>query len=607
MGPQFPAWLRYQTGISNLNISNTRINDVLPQWFWVVFSNASILNLSKNQLSGALPATLELPLIREMDLSGNSLLGQLPVNLTAPGLRKLRLYNNHFTGAIPPYMCNNSFVEINLSNNQLGGDFPRCQESISSLSMLALKNNNLSGEFPHFLQNAAQLSFLDLSYNKFYGSVPSWIGRKMPGLQVLILRSNMFQGQLPKQSTRLVRLHFLDIAHNNISGRIPSSLAGLKAMTHPYGRGDNNYSSDTTSMFTKDRELNYTHKFMKRIMLIDLSCNGFTGHIPKEISLLKGLQSLNLSNNQISGRIPDDIGVLSELESLDLSYNHFTGEIPSSLSDLTFLSCLNLSYNDLSGRIPSGQQLQTLNNQYMYIGNPGLCGPPLLNNCSTNQTDLDVHQERESTIYDTLFFYLSISSGYLIGLWTVFCTLLFKKTWRIAYFRHFDQLYNKIYVQAALSKAECEVYPASLPHGQHGRANTATASHSLPPPFPSPRRRSSQPPKVQAAHNGVAFFSSFVSRRARPPRSSKGRPVAVPASVATVKVVARGGGSSALEARFNIAAEVWVSGAARGSSTRARSSYVFNGSGVVSRLGGLCKVCQRCRGGAVGTPGAGAR
>ncbi|XP_022682105.1 probable leucine-rich repeat receptor-like protein kinase At5g63930 [Setaria italica] len=453
MGPQFPAWLRYQTGISNLNISNTRINDVLPQWFWVVFSNASILNLSKNQLSGALPATLELPLIREMDLSGNSLLGQLPVNLTAPGLRKLRLYNNHFTGAIPPYMCNNSFVEINLSNNQLGGDFPRCQESISSLSMLALKNNNLSGEFPHFLQNAAQLSFLDLSYNKFYGSVPSWIGRKMPGLQVLILRSNMFQGQLPKQSTRLVRLHFLDIAHNNISGRIPSSLAGLKAMTHPYGRGDNNYSSDTTSMFTKDRELNYTHKFMKRIMLIDLSCNGFTGHIPKEISLLKGLQSLNLSNNQISGRIPDDIGVLSELESLDLSYNHFTGEIPSSLSDLTFLSCLNLSYNDLSGRIPSGQQLQTLNNQYMYIGNPGLCGPPLLNNCSTNQTDLDVHQERESTIYDTLFFYLSISSGYLIGLWTVFCTLLFKKTWRIAYFRHFDQLYNKIYVQAALSKA----------------------------------------------------------------------------------------------------------------------------------------------------------
>ncbi|CAO2179316.1 unnamed protein product [Urochloa humidicola] len=88
----------------------------------------------------------------------------------------------------------------------------------------------------------------------------------------------------------------------------------------------------------------------------------------------------------------------------------------------------------------------------MYIGNPGLCGPPLLNSCSTNGTGLDVHQE-QGTIYDRLFFYLSISSGYLIGLGTVFCTLLFKKTWRIAYFRHFDQLYDKIYVQPALSKA----------------------------------------------------------------------------------------------------------------------------------------------------------
>ncbi|CAL4962784.1 unnamed protein product [Urochloa decumbens] len=387
MGPLFPAWLRFQTGIRKLNISNTRISDVLPR-------------------------------------------------------------------TIPAYICHNRLVEINLSNNQLDGDFPRCQDSNSSLSMLSLRNNNVSGEFPHFLQNAARLTFLDLSYNKFHGRVPPWIAEKMPGLQVLILRSNMFCGHLPEQLTTLVRVHFLDVAYNNISGRIPSSLAGLRAMTHLFGRGDDNYSSDTISMFVKDRELTYNNKFMiKRIMLIDLSSNGLTGHIPKELSLLTGLRSLNLSNNQISGPIPDDIGALSELESLDLSYNYLAGEIPPSLSDLTFLSCLNLSYNDLSGRIPSGQQLQTLNNQYMYIGNPGLCGPPLFNNCSTNKTGLYVHQEHEGTIYDKVFFYLSISSGYLIGLWTVLCALLFKKTWRIAYFWHSDQLYDKIYVQAALRKA----------------------------------------------------------------------------------------------------------------------------------------------------------
>ena len=273
----------------------------------------------------------------------------------------------------------------------------------------------------------------------------------MPNLEVLILRSNMFHGHLPKQLAKLAELHYLDVAHNNISGNIPSSLARLRAMTQASdGYGAYNYSSDSITTFIKDRELNYTHESTKHIVLIDMSSNSFTGYIPKGLSLLKGLRSFNLSNNQISGPIPDDIGALRELESLDLSYNYFTGEIPSSLSDLSFLSCLNLSYNDLSGRIPSGQQLQTLNNQYMYIGHPGLCGPPLLNNCSMNGTNPNLSQEHEG---GRSSLYLSISTGFVMGLWTVFCAMLFLKTWRIAYFQLLDQLYDKIYVQVAISKA----------------------------------------------------------------------------------------------------------------------------------------------------------
>jgi Leucine-rich repeat (LRR) protein len=168
-------------------------------------------------------------------------------------------------------------------------------------------------------------------------------------------------------------------------------------------------------------------------VLIDLSSNGLIGKIPKELTLLKGLRSLNLSNNQLSGLIPDDIGSLRKLESLDLSYNYFSGNIPSSLSDLTFLSCLNLSYNNLSGTIPSGQQLQTLNDQYMYIGNPRLCGPPLLKNCSMNVTHPTVRQQHKHDGSRSSF-YISMSMGFIMGLWIVFCTMLFMKTWRIAYF-----------------------------------------------------------------------------------------------------------------------------------------------------------------------------
>ncbi|CAL4948883.1 unnamed protein product [Urochloa decumbens] len=450
MGPQFPAWLKWQTGIREFDISNTKIHDVFPPWFWLVFANASSLDLSRNQLIGTLPAKLELPFIQVMDLSRNSLSGQLPAKLTAPYLTNLLLYNNYFTGTIPAYVCY-VLLEINLSNNQLTGDSPHCTQNTSSLLMVDLKNNHLSGEFPRFFQNAADLSFLDISHYKFSGSVPTWIAEQLPKLEVLILRSNMFHGHLPKQLTKLVRLHYLDIAHNNISGRIPSSLAKLRAMTEDSNDSfGSNYTSDSISTSIKDRELNYTHESTKHIVLIDMSSNSFTGYIPKELSLLKGLQSLNLSNNQIGGPIPDDIGALRELESLDLSYNYFTGKIPSSLSDLTFLSCLNLSYNDLSGRIPSGQQLQTLNNQYMYIGNPGLCGPPLLNDCSVNGTNQNVSQAHEG---GRSSLYLSMSTGFMMGLWTVFCAMLFMKTWRIAYFQLLDQLYDNVYVQVAISKS----------------------------------------------------------------------------------------------------------------------------------------------------------
>ncbi|XP_066309078.1 receptor-like protein EIX2 [Miscanthus floridulus] len=449
MGPQFPAWLRRQAGIRALDISNARINDVLPLWFWVVFSNAYSLYLSRNQLSGGLPEKLELPFLEEMDLSRNSLSGQLPASLTAPYLKSLLFYSNNFTGAIPAYVCYDYFTEINLSNNQLTGDSPQCSDAIYSF-MVDLKNNNLCGEFPRFLQNAPMLRFLDLSHNKFSGSVPTWIAEKMPDLEVLILRSNMFHGHLPVQLTRLVGLHYLDVAHNNISGSIPSFLASLRAMKRSYSTGGNNYSSDSISTFIKDRELNYTHQITQQLVLIDFSNNGFTGYIPKELSSLKGLRSLNLSRNQISGAIPDDIGALSALESLDLSFNYLMGHIPTSLSDLTFLSCLNLSYNDLSGRIPSGRQLETLNNMYMYIGNPGLCGTPLFSNCSINETDPSVYHEHGS---ERSSLYLSLSMGFVVGLWTVFCIMLFLKTWRIAYFQLLDQSYEKVYVQLAICMA----------------------------------------------------------------------------------------------------------------------------------------------------------
>ncbi|XBJ20076.1 hypothetical protein VPH35_010953 [Triticum aestivum] len=182
---------------------------------------------------------------------------------------------------------------------------------------------------------------------------------------------------------------------------------------------------------------------------IDLSGNSLTGEIPTDITSLAALMNLNLSSNKLSGQILNMIGAMQSLVSLDLSGNKLSGGIPLSLSSLTSLEALNLSYNNLSGRIPSGRQLDTLNsdNPYiMYFGNSGLCGPPLHSNCSANGTSIHGDLGSSKQEFDPLTFHFGLVLGLVAGLWIVFCALLFKRTWRIAFFRFFDEAYDQVYV-----------------------------------------------------------------------------------------------------------------------------------------------------------------
>ncbi|XP_043721187.1 receptor-like protein EIX1 [Telopea speciosissima] len=196
---------------------------------------------------------------------------------------------------------------------------------------------------------------------------------------------------------------------------------------------------------TKGREFEYTST-LHLVNSIDLSCNHLSGKIPDGIPRLVGLGTLNLSMNHLTGKITEKIGDLQNLETLDLSRNQLCGEIPPTISSLTFLSHLNLSHNNLSGKIPLSTQIQTIidcdASSSIYSGNSGLCGWPLPNNCSgTNisppayddgKVDGD-HQNEEWM--DMLWFYIGGVMGFIVGFWAVWGTLIFKKSWRIAYFR----------------------------------------------------------------------------------------------------------------------------------------------------------------------------
>ncbi|WVZ54151.1 hypothetical protein U9M48_005001 [Paspalum notatum var. saurae] len=218
-----------------------------------------------------------------------------------------------------------------------------------------------------------------------------------------------------------------------------------------------NYQSLSSVWKRESKDVTSEEQFEEHLLIytkgIDLSDNSLSGEIPSHITSLDALINLNLSSNNLRGKIPSKIGAMKSLESLDLSENKLFGEIPSSLSNLTYLSYMNLSYNNLSGRIPSGRQLDTLNADnpsLMYIGNTGLCGPPLQKMCSRNGSFIHGNGTSYRQETEPLSFYLGLLLGLVVGLWMVFCALLFKKAWMIGYFRLFDKCYDTIYVLVVL-------------------------------------------------------------------------------------------------------------------------------------------------------------
>ncbi|KAL6885640.1 hypothetical protein ACP4OV_010419 [Aristida adscensionis] len=515
MGPLFPAWLQWQSEITRLDISRTKLEDSLPDWFWSTFSKAMYIDISRNQISGRLPAHLgnmtvtelnissnrltgpipKLPQgIVKLDFSSNSFSGTLPSNLEAPELKVLLMFSNQIHGSIPESICQLKYLnDLDFSSNFLEGQIPQCLET-EDISFLLLSNNSLSGKFPTFLHKNSGLVFLDLAWNMLSGRLPTWIG-ELSQLRFLRLSHNRFSGSIPVEIMNLESLNFLDLSGNSLSGVIPWNLSNLKGMIFssvwnaeisqefhtnftgissipagtgvkslvpmPYRRGCQRISQcgggdgDLGSQYdeilliiTKGQQLRYGIG-LENFVSIDLSDNTLSGEIPTGITSLDAIINLNLSSNQLTGKMPEKLGALQSLESLDLSKNKLFGGIPSSLSNLTALSFLNLSYNNLSGRIPSGRQLDTLNADNpstMYIGNSELCGPPLQKNCSGNESFIHENHKSDTKELELMTFYVGLAMGLVVGLWIVFCALLLKKTWRIAYFKLFDKLYDRIYV-----------------------------------------------------------------------------------------------------------------------------------------------------------------
>ncbi|XP_022922493.1 LRR receptor-like serine/threonine-protein kinase FLS2 isoform X1 [Cucurbita moschata] len=470
VGPQFPKWLKSQKKLSWVDLSNAKLSDTIPDWFWSWSSQCIYLNLSHNQLYGTLPHILFTGNISIMDLRSNLFHGSLPRLVSSPA--QLDLSNNFFSGNITHFLCRSQFLGISvlhLGNNFLSGNIPNCWENWESLQVLSLDNNNLSGMIPtsmgsltilvslhlrnnslsgvipRALQSCLELRALDLSLNAFHGKIPAWIGMSLLKLMTLNLGNNEISGLIPKELCHLSYLQIMDISNNNLSGSIPHCFGNFTSMATKrdlsqrfhfiFNKGYAIAILENAYVRTKGSEL-YYDTILALMTSIDLSNNNLSGEIPEEITNLFALRSLNLSINHLRGTIPDRIGGMKDLESLDLSRNQLWGRIPPSMSELSFLSYLNLSYNNLSGPIPTGTQLQRFT-PFSFIGNE-LCGDPLNKSCGmegvTPKFGNENGKESEGGSIIDGWFYLSMGIGFVFGFWGIWGPLLLSKAWRVKYF-----------------------------------------------------------------------------------------------------------------------------------------------------------------------------
>ncbi|WMV07452.1 hypothetical protein MTR67_000837 [Solanum verrucosum] len=267
-----------------------------------------------------------------------------------------------------------------------------------SLSSLELRYGGIEGAIQSKSGNITKLKHLDLSSNNLNSTIPNWL-YQCKDLETLFLGSNRLEGTVSSLISNLSSIISIDFFDNMLSGKLPNVIGKLG-----------------------------------KLGLLELSVNLFEGDIPISVTRLAGLRSFNLSKNNLIGRIPNDIGDMKVLESVDLSENQLYGQIPQKISSLTTLSYLNLSDNNLSGMIPLSTQLQSFE-PTSFQGNK-LCGLPLLVNCSSDgNVPNHKYEDDESDKDEVDWFYISMAIGFALSFWGVCGSLLFKRSWRHAYFR----------------------------------------------------------------------------------------------------------------------------------------------------------------------------
>ncbi|XP_062076583.1 receptor-like protein EIX1 [Humulus lupulus] len=158
LGPHFTTWLKTQVNISEIDISNSGIQDAIPNWFCNQTFPLAFANLSSNQFHGAIPPSLS-------------------------NVMSLYLSNNDKHVSLSSFLCDQAqgiTAVLEFSNNMVfERSLPDCRWNLKNLVVLNLNNNNFTGVVPRSVGLLYDLNFLILRQNSFSGHLPSSTTKKL--------------------------------------------------------------------------------------------------------------------------------------------------------------------------------------------------------------------------------------------------------------------------------------------------------------------------------------------------------------------------------------------------------------------------------------------
>ncbi|KAK2438420.1 receptor protein EIX2 [Trifolium repens] len=404
--PTFPPPQVNFDSLVTLDLSVNYFNSTIPDWLFENCHHLRNLNLSKNNLQGSIPNSIErVTSLVTLDLSHNILNGSIPDPISMLlSLVSLDLSYNMLTGSIPSSTFGHahgqsSLKELRLSSNQLNGSLERSLHQLSKLVVLDLAQNSLEGnisdvhlanfsylkvldlsfnhltlnmsknwippfqleiiglanchlgpQFPKWIQTQKNLSHIDISNVSVFDTVPNWFWDLPLSVEYMNLSYNELSNCGHDFSQKL-KLKTLDLSHNNFSCPLPLLPPNSKTLDL-----SNNLFYGTISHVCEILDFNNS------LETLDLSSNNLSGVIPNCWTYGTNMIILNLAKNNLVGSIPDSFGSLTSLHLLLMSNNDLSGKIPETLKYCQVLTFLNLGWNKFSGPIPSwiGTNLQIL-------------------------------------------------------------------------------------------------------------------------------------------------------------------------------------------------------------------------------------------------------